>query len=138
VNLDEIVKTDLSSITYRSVRERRKDFRRKTPNTVFLFKDKNILHYSSPSTKNRNKTYKILVKKDKNNDIFFHCTCSAFNMQGFAYRAHSLGCGIKKETRRDYRWRKYHGKNTVLCKHLWILFHKDIKKLKNNLKRIKK
>jgi hypothetical protein len=138
VNLDEIVKTDLSSITYRSVRERRKDFRRKTPNTIFLFKDKNILHYSSPSTKNRNKTYKILVKKDKNNDIFFHCTCSAFNMQGFAYRAHSLGCGIKKETRRDYRWRKYHGKNTVLCKHLWILFHKDIKKLKNNLERIKK
>lgn len=138
MNLDEIVKTDLSSITYRSVRERRKDFRRKTPNTVFLFKDKNILHYSSPSTKNRNKTYKILVKKDKNNDIFFHCTCSAFNMQGFAYRAHSLGCGIKKETRRDYRWRKYHGKNTVLCKHLWILFHKDIKKLKNNLERIKK
>lgn len=138
MNLDEIVKTDLSSITYRSVRERRKDFRRKTPNTIFLFKDKNILHYSSPSTKNRNKTYKILVKKDKNNDIFFHCTCSAFNMQGFAYRAHSLGCGIKKETRRDYRWRKYHGKNTVLCKHLWILFHKDIKKLKNNLERIKK
>ena len=138
MNLDEIVKTDLSSITYRSVRERRKDFRRKTPNTVFLFKDKNILHYSSPSTKNRNKTYKILVKKDKNNDIFFHCTCSAFNMQGFAYRAHSLGCGIKKETRRDYRWRKYHGKNTVLCKHLWILFHKDIKKLKNNLEKIKK
>jgi hypothetical protein len=138
MNIDEIVKTDLSSITYRSVRERRRDFKRKTPNTVFLFKDKNILHYSSPSTKNRNKTYKILVKKDKNNDIFFHCTCSAFNMQGFAYRAHSLGCGIKKETRRDYRWRKYHGKNTVLCKHLWILFHKDIKKLKNNLEKIKK
>lgn len=138
MKLEQIVKTDLSSITYRTIRERQREFRRKTPNAVFLFKDKNVLHYSSPSTKNRNKTYKMLVKQDKNDDVFIYCSCDAFNMQGFSYRAHSLGCGIKKEVRKDYRWRKYHGKRTILCKHLWILFHKDIKKLKNNLIRIKK
>lgn len=138
MKLNEVVKTDLSSITYRTVRERRREFKRKIPNTVFLFRERNTLHYSSPSTTDRKKTYNVLVKKDTEDNIYVFCSCGAFNLQGFAYRAHSLGCGIKKETRPDRRWKRYHGKRTVLCKHLWILFHKDKKNLEKKLSTIKK
>lgn len=136
MTFDEIVQTDLSSITYKSIKERRKEFKKKIPNAVLVKKEKNLLRYKSQSTR-RKLDHEILIKI-VNKDIFFYCSCEAFSFQGFAYRAYKMGCGIKRETREDLRWQKYHGPNTVLCKHLWILFNKDKNDFKKNISSLKK
>lgn len=136
MNLDEIIKTDLSSTTYKAVRDRRKEFKKLIPNTVLIKKEKGLLKYKSQSTR-RKLDHEILIKI-KGKDIFIYCSCEAFSMQGFAYRANKIGCGIKKEKREDFKWKKYHGPNSVLCKHLWILFHKDKNELKKQILSLKK
>lgn len=133
MNLDDIIKTDISGTTFRSVKERRKEFKRDIPNAILINKTKDSIYYKSRSTKDTKKHYEMVVRKNNTNDIFIFCSCEAFLYQGFAYRAHKIGCGIKKEIREDLKWRKYHGSNSILCKHLWILFHKDKKELKKNL-----
>jgi hypothetical protein len=135
MNFDQIINTDLSSITSKAVKDRRKEFKKLIPNAVLVKKEKNLLRYKSQSTR-RKFDHEILVKVDQN-DLYIFCSCEAFSFQGFAYRAYRLGCGIKTEKREDSKWRKYHGPNSVLCKHLWILFHKDKKELKKNISSIK-
>lgn len=135
MNLQQIINTDLSSTTSRAVKDRRREFKKLIPNAVLVKKEKNLLRYKSQSTR-RKFDHEILIKINKN-DIFVYCSCEAFSFQGFAYRAHKIGCGIKKEIREDLRWKKYHGPNSVLCKHLWILFHKDKSELKKNISSIK-
>lgn len=135
MNIDDIIKTDTSTTTYRSIKERRKEFKNKVPNAIFIRKSNDSLIYKSRSTFDKRKYYEMIIKK-KSNDIFIYCSCEAFSFQGFAYRASNLKCGIKKEKKEDRFWKKFHGKKSILCKHLWILFNKDKKNLEKNLKSI--
>lgn len=138
MNIDQIIKTDLSGTTYRSVKERRREFKKNIPNTTLVKTTRDSIYYKSRSTINPKKHYEVIVKTNRANDIFVYCSCEAFLYQGFAYRANMLRCGIKNEKREDNYWKRFHGKSSVLCKHLWILFHKDKKKLQNVLKTLKK
>jgi hypothetical protein len=135
MDLQQIIKTDISGTTYRSVTERRKEFKNKIPNNQFVKKTSDSLIYKSRSTFNKRKYYDMIIKK-KSNDLFIYCSCEAFSFQGFAYRANNLKCGIKKEKREDLFWKKFHGTKSILCKHLWILFNKDKKILEQKLKEI--
>lgn len=137
MNINQLINTDISNTTYRSVQQRRREFKKSIPNAVFVRKTKDSLYYKSRSTTNRKKDYEIIIKTNLKKDIFVYCSCDAFSKQGFAYRANILKCGIKKEKREDRYWKRFHGPNSVLCKHLWILFHKDKKKLQNTLSTLK-
>lgn len=116
----DLLKSDLSKITYRTTRERSRELG-KTKNAIFLKQSKGKFYFSSPWTYNKKSKYNILIEKN-NNDIKVHCSCEAFKLQGFQYRCTKADVSIYKEGRKDKRWSRYHG-NALLCKHLYLLFN---------------
>ena len=107
MNIDQIIKTDLSGTTYRSVKERRREFKKNIPNTTLIKTTRDSIYYKSRSTINPKKHYEVIVKTNRANDIFVYCSCEAFLYQGFAYRASMLRCGIKNEKREDSYWKRF-------------------------------
>jgi hypothetical protein len=135
MNLEQLQKSDLSAITYKSVKDRVSELG-KIKNALFhgASKRKNsvLLKFKSPSTYRRGGYEIILGLYGK--DVKLSCSCEAFNKQGFQYRLTQQDAALIPERIKDARWRKYHG-SALLCKHLWILLNKQKKYIKELIKK---
>jgi hypothetical protein len=136
MTLEQLKKSDLSEITYKSARDRLKELGR-IRNASFSGtskrKDSVLLKFKSPSTYLKDR-YEIILEILKGNNIKVSCSCESFNKQGFQYRLTQKDASINPENREDKKWRKYHG-NALLCKHLWILLNKQKKYIMELLKK---